>query len=135
MATDENKTSDEAQIRNAINDFAKAFRTQNINLMMSLYAPEFVAFDIVPPMQTTERGAYKKAWEQAFSLFKNPIDIEIRDLNITAGADVAFSHQLLRLHATMTIGQTVDYWERLTFCFGKMDNKWLILHEHVSVPV
>ena len=71
----------------------------------------------------------------AFALFQDPIDIETRSLSVTTGDDLAFSYQLLRLYATRTNGQKSDYWERLTFCFRKIDGKWLITHEHVSVPV
>jgi len=25
-------------------------------------------------------------------------------------------------------------WIRVTLCFGKVDGKWMVTHEHVSVP-
>jgi uncharacterized protein (TIGR02246 family) len=130
----ENNASDEIQVRKLIDDFVAAFRTRNLDLMMSLYAPGFVAFDIVPPLQDVGKDTYSKIWEKVFTFFKEPIEFETRDLNITAGSDVAFSRQLLRLQATTANGQKVDRWERLTFCFQKTDDKWLIVHEHVSVP-
>ena len=135
MATEKNKAGDEAQIRQQIDGFVKAFSTKDLNLMMSLYAPGFVAFDIVPPLQDVGIDTYRKVWEKTFTFFQDPIAFETRDLSITAGNDVAFSYQLLRLQATMATGEKVDRWERLTFCFRKIDGKWLIAHEHVSVPV
>jgi ketosteroid isomerase-like protein len=135
MTTEKNKAIDVAQIRQQLDNFAKAFRTRDMNLMMSLYAPAMVSFDIVPPLQDVGSDTYKKVWEKAFASFRGPIDIEMRDLNITTGDDVAFSHGLLRIHATKSNGQKIDYWERITFCFSKVAGKWLIVHEHVSVPV
>lgn len=134
MTTEKNKTSDEAQVRQQIDNFVKAFRTKDLNLMMSLYAPEFVAFDIVPPLQQAGTDTYRAVWEKVFAFFQDPIDFETRDLSITAGTDVAYSHQLLRLQTIMPNGQKSDRWERLTFCFRKIDGVWLITHEHVSVP-
>jgi ketosteroid isomerase-like protein len=134
MITENNNASDELQVRQLIDCFVEAFRTRNVGLMMSLYAPGFVAFDIVPPLQDVGKDTYKKTWEKAFAFFQDPIEFETRDLTITACSDVAFSRQLLRLQATMVNGQKVDRWERLTFCFQKIDGKWLIVHEHVSVP-
>lgn len=134
MTTEKIKANDESQIRQQIDDFVKAFRSKDLNLMMSLYAPGFIAFDIVPPLQNVGIDTYRNVWEKAFTFFQDPIDFETRDLSITAGSDVAFSHQLLRLRATLTNGQKVDRWERLTFCFRKIGGKWLIVHEHVSVP-
>ncbi|NML38174.1 SnoaL-like domain-containing protein [Chitinophaga sp. G-6-1-13] len=134
MTTEKNKARDEARIRQQIDNFVKAFRTKDLNLMMSLYAPGFVAFDIVPPLQDVGTDTYRNVWEKVFVFFQNPIDFETRDLTIATGTDVAFSHQLLRLQTTMANGQKVDRWERLTFCFRKIDGIWLIAHEHVSVP-
>jgi len=134
MTTEKNKASNEAQIRQLIDGWVKAFQTKDVNLMMSFHAPEFAAFDIIPPLQYVGKDAYRKVWEEAFALFQDPIELEIRDLSITTGDDVAFSRNLLRVHATRTNGQKSDYWERLTFGFRKIDGKWLITHEHVSLP-
>jgi ketosteroid isomerase-like protein len=135
MATGKNKTNDEDRIRQQIENFVQAFRTRDLNLMMSLYGPRFVSFDIVPPLQCVGKEAYRKVWEEAFSLFQDPIEIEIRDLIISCSEDLAFSHHLSHLRATRVNGQKADYWERLTFCFRRMDGEWLMVHEHVSVPV
>lgn len=135
MTTERKKASDAAQIRQQIDNFVKAFRTRDLNLMMSLYTPGFVAFDIVPPLQNVGTDTYRSVWEKTFAFFQNPIDFETRDLSIVTDTDVAFSHQLLRLQTTMTNGQKVDRWERLTFCFRKIGGIWLIAHEHVSMPV
>jgi ketosteroid isomerase-like protein len=124
----------EAAIRLQIDYFIKAFCTKDLNLMMSLYTFDFVSFDIVPPLQCVGRDAYRIVWKETFELFRDTIKIEMRDLHITVSHDVAFSHKLLRLQATRVNGHDVDYWERLTFCFRKIDNNWLIAHEHVSVP-
>jgi ketosteroid isomerase-like protein len=128
------KVNDEAQVRQQIDNFVTAFRDKNVDLMMSLYAPEFVAFDIVPPLRSVGVDTYRGIWEKTFTFFRDPIIFETRDQTITADNDIAFSHQLLRLQATMTTGQKVDRWERLTFCFRKVNGKWLFVHEHVSVP-
>jgi ketosteroid isomerase-like protein len=132
----EKKTSiDEDQVRQLTEDFAKAFRDKDVDLMMSLFAPGLVAFDIVPPLQDAGKDTYREVWVKTFAFFRNPIEFETRDLHITAGTDVAFSYELLRLKTNLSNGQKVDRWQRMTFCFHKIDGKWLITHEHVSVPV
>jgi ketosteroid isomerase-like protein len=130
----DNIASAEAQIRQQIDSFVKAFRNKDVDLMMSLFSSQIVSFDIIPPLQYEGSEVYRKVWEETFELFQDPIDIEIRNLSITAGEDVAFSHNFLQLKATMTNGQKINYWERLTCCFQKIDGKWLIVHEHVSLP-
>lgn len=134
MGIEENKASEKAHIQQQIDSFVEAFTTRNVNLMMSLFSSEMVSFDIIPPLQYAGNDAYRKVWRETFALFQNHINIEIRNLNITCDNELAFSHCFLRLRGTMTNGQKTDYWERLTFCFQKIGGKWLIVHEHVSLP-
>jgi ketosteroid isomerase-like protein len=51
------------------------------------------------------------------------------------GADVAFSYSLIRTSGTMKSGQDIDRWQRWTLGVRKISGKWLITHEHVSLPV
>ena len=57
-----------------------------------------------------------------------------RDLNITAGDDVAFCHSLIRLSGTTTDGEKADVWFRLTLCLRKIGGEWQITHRRESVP-
>ena len=134
MSTQENKTGNETHIDKQITNFIKAFRAKDVDLMMSLFSPEMVSFDIIPPLQYAGSDVYRKVWQETFALFQDPVNIEIRDLHIITDENVAFSYCFLRLNATMVNGDKIDYWERLTCCFQKVNNEWLIIHEHVSLP-
>ncbi|MBS1504847.1 MAG: nuclear transport factor 2 family protein [Bacteroidetes bacterium] len=132
--TSKSVADNKAIIREQIDDFVKAFRTRDLNLMMSLYAPGMVAFDIVPPLQDMGADTYRNTWEKTFKQFYGPINIETRDLKMVTGDHVAFSYMLVHVRAAMVNGQKVDFWERMTLGFQKVNGKWLIMHEHVSVP-
>src|SRR4051812_14659908 len=132
MKTEKNKTIEEAKIRQQMDRFVEAFRTKNVNLMMSLFSPDMISFDIIPPLQYVGSDAYRNVWKETFELFTDPIEIELRDVHVTSGEDVAFSYCFLRLNAKMKNGREIGYWERLTCCFQRIENKWLIVHEHVS---
>ena len=132
-ASDDNRTKNEAAIRTVIDSLVTAIRIKNIDAVMSSYAPDLVAFDIVPPLQFVGAGAFKKPWQDVFARFET-IDYEVRDLSVTAGDDVAFSHSLNRIRGTMTNGQNTDLWLRSTACFRKIDGRWLIVHLQASVP-
>ena len=134
LTTEKNKADDEVDIRRQMDSFIKAFCTKDIKLMMSLFSSDLVSFDIIPPLQYVGSDLYTEVWKETFALFQDPIDIEIRDLKIISDKYLAFSHCFLRLNATMKNGNKIDYWERLTCCFKKIDDKWLIVHEHVSLP-
>ena len=57
---------------------------------MSIYAPDLVTFDIVPPLQKVGAEGKRKDWMDVFTTYQRPLDYEIRDLSITVGDDVAF---------------------------------------------
>jgi uncharacterized protein (TIGR02246 family) len=131
----ENRTKNEAAIRELIEGFVTSIRAKDINGVMSVFAPEVVSFDVGPPLQHGGGETFMKRWGELFESFQDPIDYEVRDLNITAGDDVAFSHSLNRISGTMKTGQKTDRWLRWTACYRKSNGKWLIVHEQVSVPV
>ena len=128
------KTPDEPHIRALIDDRAKAIRDKNVNGAISSIAPDILSFDVVNPLQQMGSDASKKRAEDWFSSFEGPIDYEIRDLSITAGDSAAFSHGLSHVSATRTDGGQLDMWWRTTVCFRKIDEKWMVTHEHNSVP-
>ena len=135
MAVEENKKNDEAAIQGLIDDGIRSLRDKNIEGVMSIYAPEVVSFDIVPPLRYVGADAFRNVWEEVFSSFQGPIGYEIHDLDITVGDDVAFGHSLNRITGTMTTGQKTDLWLRSTVCFRKINGTWLVVHTQVSVPV
>lgn len=127
-------TSDEAQIRQLIDNWTKALHAKDINGLMSHHAADILLFDAVPPLQYRGAEAYRMNWERCFPYFEGPIGCQIRDLSITTGDDVAFSHSLNQISGTTTNGEQIATWLRATVCYRKMDGKWMVMHEHVSVP-
>jgi uncharacterized protein (TIGR02246 family) len=135
MTIKENKTNNEAAIREVIDSFADAFRARDVNGVMSVFAPEIVSFDIVPPLEAVGAETFVKHWQEFFEAYQGTLHVEFPDISITVGDNVAFSHCLLRVKGTMKTGQQTDWWLRWTACYRKTNGKWLIVHEQVSVPI
>jgi len=129
------RATDEADIRQRIDKLAEAIRAVNLEGVMSIYAPDIVSFDIVPPLQHVGVEAKRRNWEDAFAMYQHPLGYEIRDLTITVCDDVAFGHSLNRISGTLKNGNRTDFWLRSTTCFRKIDGNWLIAHDQVSVPL
>jgi uncharacterized protein (TIGR02246 family) len=129
--------SNEAQIRHALEQWTKAFEARDIRGLMSVYAPgdEFTAYNVTPPLRYEGRDAYEKALQGFFEQFDKPLQVEMRDVKIVAGNDVAFVHGLERVSGTFKDGQKMAGWLRLTQCYRRIDGHWLAVHDHVSVPV
>jgi uncharacterized protein (TIGR02246 family) len=124
----------EAQIRQRMDSWVKAVRAKDVNGVMSHYAANILTFDLAPPLEYKGADAYRKNWEAWFPRFRGPIGYEIRDLSITASDDIAFCHSLNRIHGARTNSEETDVWVRATVCYRKIDGKWMVAHEHVSVP-
>lgn len=129
------ETTGEEQIRAVIDDHVKAIRGKDADRVVAHYAADSVMFILAPPLRYTSRDAPgKKGIEEWFASWEGPLGYEIRDLSITAGDGVAFSHSLNRMSGTKVDGEHVDMWLRETFGFRKIDGAWKITHQHESVP-
>jgi uncharacterized protein (TIGR02246 family) len=128
--------NNEAAIRQLYDDWAKAFRARDLDAIMSVYAPgdALVAYDIVPPLQYRGNEAYRKDYVELLAQYDGPIDVEYRDMRIVAGDEVGFIHCLERISGTLKNGQKSDVWLRATSGVRKINGKWLIVHDHISVP-
>jgi hypothetical protein len=71
--------TDEADIRQRIDRLVEALRAMDLEGVMSLYAPDIVSFDIVPPLRHVGAKAKEKNWMDAFATYDQvsvPIDPE-----------------------------------------------------------
>lgn len=129
------RIADEGQIRARIDELVVAIRAMDLERAMACYAPGVVSFDIEPPLQHAGAEAKRKNWTNVFSIYRPPLDYEIRDLAIVADGSVAFAHGLVRISGTLTNGHKAERWFRSTTCFRRIDGTWLIAHDHVSAPL
>jgi uncharacterized protein (TIGR02246 family) len=134
MTTENTNATAEAQIYALIDAWVQAIRAKDVNGVMSHYAADIVTFDLAPPLQYVGAEALRKNLQEWFATFRGPVGYEMRDLSITASDDVAFCHSRNRISGTRTNGEETDVWVRATVCYRKIDGKWLVTHEHASVP-
>lgn len=127
--------SPESEVRALLDDQSEAMRTRDIDRLMSLYSPDVVYFDVVPPLQYAGAAALRGRFLQWFDGWNGSIDMEIRDLSVLASGDIAVAHWLSRAIGTLKNGHEVGSWVRATNCCQRSDHRWLITHEHVSWPV
>jgi uncharacterized protein (TIGR02246 family) len=129
---------DEQEIRAVEQRFAAAFRAKDVPAIMKAYAPgnELLVFDVIPPRQYIGFDAYKKDFEGFFAAFPGPVDkFEVQDLSILTDDKLAFSHSVQSGIITGKDGSKVNLVVRVTDGYRKINGKWLIIHEHISIPV
>jgi ketosteroid isomerase-like protein len=124
----------ETLIRQRIEDLVKALNAKDIDGVMSLFAPNLVSFDIVPPLRYVGADKKRRAWQEAFAAYPGPIAYEVHELNVTTHGELAFVHSLNHVNLTLASGHITDLWLRWTACLRRIDGVWVVVHDHVSVP-
>jgi ketosteroid isomerase-like protein len=128
-------STDETQIRELIEARAAVLKTGDVETMVSYYAPEVVQFSLAPPLQQSTNARNPESLRGWIATFEAPPSREVTQVEITAGPDVAFATSIDWLSATPK-GMTDSFrlWYRVTLGLRKIDGRWLITHEHQSVP-
>jgi len=56
-------------------------------------------------------------------------------MRILSSGDIGLIHTLERFTGKLKSGQSSDFWLRATSVVRKINGKWLIVHDHISVPI
>jgi uncharacterized protein (TIGR02246 family) len=132
------KGNAESEIKTLEQNWQAAFQAKDAAKLLTFYVPgeKLVVFDVIPPRQYTGAEAYKKDFEELFKMIDGPLKVDISDLSVTTGSgDMAYSHSIQHLSGKTPDGKPLDFTVRVTDVYQKTGGKWLIAHEHVSVPV
>ena len=127
-------TSNDSEIRALLDRRVDACRAKDIDLLMSLHSPDIVYYDVVLPVQFAGSDEVRRNFKRWFDEYDGPIGLETYDLNIAMGADVAFAHMLHVDGGTRNNGVEGAIWIQSTVCCRRSGDKWLITHEHISLP-
>lgn len=122
------------QLREAIGEWAVAVRAKDIDAVMSHYASDVVAFDVVNPLEYQGTDLVRERLTNWLASFEGPFGFEISNLELEAGDYLAFSHSINRVIATKADGVDLNMCWRATLCCRKIEGRWMITHSHASVP-
>ena len=127
--------SAQSEVETLFDRQSEAIRMKDLDRLMSLYSPDVVYFDVVPPLQYVGSTALRERFLKWFDGYQGSIGMEVRDLNILASGDIAVAHWFSRASGTLKNGREVGSWVRATSCCQRSPHGWLITHEHISLPV
>lgn len=71
--------STQSEVRAPLENQSDAMRTKDIDRLMSLYSPDTIYFDTVPPLQYAGSAALRERFLQWFDGWKGSFEMEIRD--------------------------------------------------------
>lgn len=117
-------------------DLADSIRSGDLDRIMSHYEKSntLVVFDASRPYEHHGWDAYRKSWQAFFADARNVDRMDLSDVRAHASGDLGYFSA--RWHAVITLqdGNRMVQDGRLTDILQKQGDKWLIIHEHSSVP-
>ena len=125
--------NDETVLRQLIARWAKAVRDEDLVGIRADHDPDLLMFDVPPPFQSRGLDAYMATWDGFFALQAKPVQFDFHEVAINAGTDVAFATAIGRC-CDLSSGEKVDLEFRLTMGFRRREGRWLVVHEHHSIP-
>jgi uncharacterized protein (TIGR02246 family) len=128
--------SDEQAIRDVFAGWVDAIQKQSLEGVVANHDPSVVMFDVPPPYNGI-RGIddYRDSWPPFFEFIAQGAEFTVVELDVVAGADVAFTYALLRCGTSAQFDENPDNRLRVTVGLRKVDGRWLIAHEHHSFPM
>ena len=110
----------------------KAITRQQIDTVVQYCSDQVSLFDV--SSQIAGVKAYRKEWEKFSPYFSAHIDIVRSNIKLHTSADLAVMHCYSKVIDVST-NTTVVPWCRTTLCLQKQKQQWLVVHQHISIPV
>ena len=120
------KLTNQDQIREVVEDWARAVRAKDMGGVLANHTPDIVMFDVPLPYNRRE-WTNTETWELFFANSPGGEgSFDVTELQVAASETTAFCHGLVKIF---------DATVRLTMGLRKADGQWLIAHEHHSYPI
>jgi ketosteroid isomerase-like protein len=127
-------TADSHSIRAMIDARCAAVSRGDVKASMADIDDDVVMFDLVEPLQYQGKASALERAETWHATFREPPQLEIRDVEVFVSGDVAFSHFFSHVTGTPKTGEKIDMWFRTTLGLQRKQGRWWIVHEHGSAP-
>ncbi|NYI03562.1 YybH family protein [Allostreptomyces psammosilenae] len=124
----------DAEVMAFLESRADAQQSKDIDRLMAFYAPDIVYYDAVAPLRFRGTEEVRRNFLRWFDGYEGPISLETHDLSVVTSGDVAFAHMLHLDSGERKGGFQAAIWVRESVCLRRVDGRWLITHEHISIP-
>ncbi|MGH9684383.1 MAG: YybH family protein [Candidatus Acidiferrales bacterium] len=124
-------------IRAEVEQFRQAVLHKDMRGIARYYwnSPDIVIFDVVPPLSYVGWDSFRKDWEGFFDGFKEITVYDWSDVHIEAEGNLGWMRALVHIVGTLQDGKPLNMAFRDTAIFERKDGKWVVVHDHASVPI
>jgi ketosteroid isomerase-like protein len=126
--------TDTQAILTVLDELHAAIGAGDASRALDTCASDAVVFNLAPPLVagTGSRAGDLAALEGWIASFDVPPRLAHREPTVHADGDVAFVHALTSMSGTK--GGEFTLWFRSSYGLRRVEGRWLIVHEHKSVP-
>jgi uncharacterized protein (TIGR02246 family) len=126
--------SDATEIRSLIERWSQAVRDEDRTKIRQDHADDILMFDVPPPLRSRGIDEYMATWDLFFGSMEKPVAFDFTDVEVTAGTDVAFATAIGHCVNIDKSGRREPLTFRLTMGLRKIAGRWVVTHEHHSLP-
>lgn len=124
----------EGRIRNLEDEMTRALGERDVDRLAACVSPDVEMFGPEGPLAASGVAEYRKIQESWLATVAGPVRRDVTGLRLHVGDHVAFGHAVNRVRAALADGGEVDVRLRTTTGYGLVGNRWLVTHQHVSLP-
>jgi len=130
MTTDNAKQ----ELRDLIEERVAAVARRDAETLAARHAADVLAFNVLPPLRLQGADQVAPQTEAWFDGYANGPGYEIRDLHVDADGDLGYCAYLYHVTGKLRSGEEVSMWVRATLVCRKRNGRWIIVHDHESIP-
>ncbi len=106
---------------------------QEIENLVGKCANNVSMFDVSSQLDGVD--AYKTEWAKFSPYFNENMQIVRRDMKIYASDELAVLHCHSKVENSLLKDKLQMPWCRTTLCLQKKEGQWLVVHQHISMPI
>ncbi len=127
-------TTAEAELRALVAERVAAVRAKDPAPLAARQAADVLVFDVLAPLRSRGSAAVEERTREWFGLYDGEIGYEVHDLDVTADGDFGLCSFVYHVSGTLTSGEQMSMWVRATLGCRRVAGRWVIVHDHESVP-
>lgn len=124
----------EQELRDLVAERVAAVQAKDPEPLAARQDNDVVTFDLLPPLLSHGAVSIAERTQSWFDGYASEIGHEVQELQVTAEGDLGFCSFVYHVSGTLDSGDEVDMWVRATLCCRRIDGRWMIVHDHESVP-
>ncbi|WP_028659834.1 YybH family protein [Nocardioides insulae] len=132
---DPTSTNSDQDVRLVHDAFGEGTRAADLDALMAHIAEEVVSYEQVPPMEYVGVDAVRAVCATGLEAAPHGVDLDTPDLTVRMGGDLAVSWGIDRVRISQEDGSVKEVYNRGTRVFARRDGRWLVVHQHLSLPL